>query len=334
LSTLTTNLVRFRHRLADMPEAVTLITFVIVFLFFSLAAANFLTPFALTNVLTFASVNGVVVLGVAMLMISGEFDLSVGATLAVAGYVFALSINAGTAPLVAMLFALIVSAVLGLINGLIVTQSGIPSFITTLGTMLAYRGIARAIGGGDMASFTAAEKPILFTVLNGTIDPLNNLFDPAANFRVSTIWFAVLAVVLSLVLMRTRYGNWTFAVGGNPGAARAQGVNVNRVKVLNFILCATLAGFAGLIQFSHRLSIDPLRGEGVELVAVAASVIGGVSLSGGVGTLVGATLGVLLLSMLEQGLVLMHLPIQVFRAVAGAILILSVAINTYMSRRE
>ncbi len=324
---------RLRARLAEFPAIVTLISFLLVFLFFALIAKNFLTPFALANVLTFASINGIVVVGVALLMISGEFDLSVGSIFAVASYVFVLSMNAGLPPLPAMALALLVSALLGLINGLIVTLSGIPSFIATLGTMLAYRGIARAIGGGDFAYYTG-EKPLLFTILNGALDPLNRLFDPPANFRASTLWFAAIVGLASYLLLRTQYGNWVFATGGNPGAALAQGVPVRRVKLYNFVLCGFLAGLAGVIQFAHRVSVDPMRGEGIELIAVAASVIGGVHLTGGVGTVGGAAVGMVLLSMLEQGLVLMKLPVQVFQAVAGAILILSVISNAYLSRRE
>jgi simple sugar transport system permease protein len=326
-------LTRLRFRLAEFSEVVALISFLAVFLFFTTAAENFLTPVCIANILTFASITGIVVVGVAMLMISGEFDLSVGSTFAVASYVFALSLNAGVAPLAALLLALLVSALLGLGNGLIVTWSGIPSFITTLETMLAYRGIARAIGGGDFAYYTG-ERPALFDVLNGPLDALNQLSHPPSNFRVSILWFITIAIVMSLVLMRTRYGNWVFATGGNPGAALAQGVAVKRVKVINFVLAGLLAGAASVMQFAHRTSVDPLRGEGMELVAVAASVIGGVRLSGGFGTLIGASVGMLLLTMLEQGLVLMKIPVQIFRAVAGAILILSVIANTYISRRE
>ena len=147
----TATLTRLRYSLANFPEVVALTSFLALFVFFALAADNFLTPFAIANILTFASITGIVAVGVAMLMISGEFDLSVGSTFAVASYVFALSMNAGVPPIVALLLALIVSALLGLINGLIITGTGIPSFITTLGTMLAYRGIARALGGGDFA---------------------------------------------------------------------------------------------------------------------------------------------------------------------------------------
>ena len=329
----TATLTRLRYSLANFPEVVALTSFLALFVFFAVAADNFLTAFAMANILTFASITGIVTVGVAMLMISGEFDLSVGSTFAVASYVFALSMeNTGMPPIWALLLALIVCALLGLINGLIVTRTGIPSFITTLGTMLAYRGIARALGGGDFARYTGDPVKLL-DFLNDGIDPINQLFTPASNFRISIIWFIVIAVVMSLVLRRTRYGNWVFAVGGNPGAALSQGVPVKRVKVINFVLAGLLAGVASAMQFAHRLSVDPLRGEGMELVAVAACVIGGVRLTGGHGTVFGACIGVLLLQMLEQGLVLMQIPVQVFQAVAGLILIIAVISNTYLGRQ-
>jgi len=326
-------LTRFRFRLAGFSEVVALISFVAVFTFFALAAENFLTPFAISNILTFSSITGIVVVAVAMLMISGEFDLSVGSIFAVASYVFALTLNAGVAPPAALLLALLVSAILGLINGWIVTGTGIPSFIATLGTMLAYRGIARAIGGGVFASYKG-EKLALFDALNGPLQGINQLSQPPGNFRASILWFIVIAIIMSWVLMRTRYGNWVFATGGNSGAALAQGVAIKRVKVINFALTGLCAGIASVMQFAHRTSVDPLRGEGMELIAVAACVIGGVRLSGGYGTIFGACVGVLLLQMLEQGLVLMQIPVQIFQAVAGAILIIAVISNTYLGRQE
>jgi simple sugar transport system permease protein len=251
----------------------------------------------------------------------------------VASFVFALTMNAGVPPLLAMLFALLSSMLLGAVNGLIVIGSGIPSFITTLGTMLAYRGIARAIGGGDFAKYTGP-KPVLFDILNGAIEPLNRLWNPVGNFRVSILWFILFVAVMSFVLMRTRFGNWIFATGGNPGAALAQGVPVKRVKLTAFTLTGLLTGLASVMQFAHRTSVDPLRGEGWELIAVAACVIGGIQLTGGVGTIFGACVGILLLQMLDQGLVLMGVSVQIFRAVAGLILMLSVVINTCLSRPD
>jgi simple sugar transport system permease protein len=324
---------RVRYTLTNFSEIVALISFLLLFLFFAVVADNFLTGFALANILTFASITGIVVVGVAMLMIAGEFDLSVGSVFAVASYVFALSMNAGVPPVLAVVLALTACALLGLINGLIVTGTGIPSFITTLGTMLAYRGIARALGGGDFAQYLG-DRLLLFGVLNGAIEPINQLFSPAANFRISILWFLFIAVIMALILRRSPFGNWVYAVGGNPGAALSQGVAVKRVKVICFVLTALLAGIAGVLQFSHRLSVDPLRGEGMELVAVAACVIGGIRLTGGFGTILGACTGVLLLQMLEQGLVLMQVPVQVFRAVAGLILLVAVIVNTSLSRER
>lgn len=324
-------LTRARFRLAEFHQAVALVSFLAVFLFFSLAADNFLTSVAISNILSFTSILGIIVVGVAMLMIAGEFDLSVGSNFAVASFVFASTMNAGLPPLPAMVIAVLVSALLGAVNGLVVIRTGIPSFITTLGTMLAYRGIARAIGGGDFAKYTKT-RPLLFSILNGPLDPLNRLFQPVANFRVSILWFILIAGIMSYVLMQTRFGNWVFATGGNPGAALAQGVPVKRVKMMAFTLTGLLTGIASVMQFAHRTSVDPLRGEGWELIAVTASVIGGVQLTGGVGTIFGACVGILLLQMLEQGLVLMGISVQVFRAVAGLILMLSVILNTFLSR--
>ena len=323
-----------RQAVADSPVLITVIVLAVVFLFFALVASNFLSMYALSNVLTFASIYGIVTVGVTFLMISGEFDLSVGSVLALGGYTFLYSLLAGVPPVLAVVFALIVSALLGLINGLIVTRSGIPSLIATLGTLLAYRGIAHALGRGRSIPYNVPAKPFLFDLLNGYIAPINNLTDPAGNFRVSSLWFIGLVLVMTVVLTRTRYGIWSFSVGGNPGAALATGVNVKRVKTLNFVLSGLLAGFAGVVLFAQRTSMYELMGEGLELTVVAAAVIGGVSLSGGVGTIGGAALGIILLSMLEQGLVLMGVPNDIFRGVAGAIAIGSVVANHYIGGRQ
>ncbi|MFC2030258.1 ABC transporter permease [Chloroflexota bacterium] len=330
---LSMSLTRFRYRLADFPEAVVLVSFGIVFLFFSLFADHFLTAVALTNILSFSSILGIMVVGVAMLMICGEFDLSVGANFAVASYVFAFALNGGIPAVPAMILAIASSSLLGLINGAIVVWSGIPSFIATLGTMLAYRGIARAIGGGMLAKYIES-TPVLFVILNGAVEKFNLLFEPVANLRISVFWFIFFVIVGAMVLRRSRFGNWVYATGGNAAAALAQGVPVKRVKLMTFTLVGLMVGIASVMQFSHRTSVDPLRGDGMELLAVASCVIGGIKLTGGIGTIFGAAVGVLLLLTLEQGLVLMGMSVQVFRAVAGLILMLSVILNTYLLRSD
>jgi simple sugar transport system permease protein len=176
------------------------------------------------------------------------------------------------------------------------------------------------IGGSDFAKFTEA-RPFLFYFLNGPITALNQMFEGGTNFRISIPWFLLFAVVMSWVLNRTRFGNWLYATGGNPGAALEQGVPVKRVKLLAFTLVGLLVGLASVMQFAHRTSVDPVRGDGWELIAVSACVIGGVSLNGGAGTILGACLGMILLTTLEMGLVLMGVSVQIFRAVAGIFLI-------------
>lgn len=325
-------LTQLRYRVADFSELVALITFLILFTVFSSLADKFLTPLSLTNILTIASLKGIFVVGVAMLMISGEFDLSVGSNLAVASFIFAITLEAGMAPLLAMTLALLASASLGYLNGLIVVGTGIPSFIATLGTMLAYRGIARGLGGADFAHYTGP-RPVLFNILNGELGYINQLSQPAGAARMAIFWFALIVLLAGLLMTRTRYGNWVYATGGNREAALAQGVPTRKVVLSNFLVTGFLAGFAGVVQFAARPAVDPLRGEGWELIAVAACVIGGIWLSGGFGTIFGAAIGILLLQMVEQGLILVGVDVQLFQATIGFILILAVISNTYLSQQ-
>ncbi len=322
-----------RATTSRFAASVALLSLVGLLIFFALAADNFVTPLALTNIASFAGVFGIIVVGVAMLMIGGEFDLSVGAVLAVAGFLLAILLNAGYSVWIAVLAAVASGTALGLINGLIVVQTGIPSFITTLGTMLAFRGIARAMGGGDFAKYTG-DAPWLFATLNGPVTRVNEAFTPAANLRMSVFWFLAIALIASIVMGRMRFGNWVYAVGGNREAAVAQGVPVRRVKLTLFALSGLLAALAGVVQFAERGSIDPLRGQGWELMAVVACVIGGIPLTGGAGAVMGAVIGVFMLQVLEQGLVLMGASVQVFRAIVGFILILSVMFTSWLSRTE
>ena len=329
----TSVLAQLRLRVAASHETSISIVLVILFAFFAIRAPNFLAMYALSNVLTFASVYGIIVCGVGLLMIAGEFDLSVGSVLALSGYVFLLSLRADVPPLLAMLLALAVCSLAGFVNGLLVVSTRIPSFIVTLGTGLAFRGIVRALGQGRATSYAPQVKPILFEILNGYLTPINQLSDTAGNFRTSSIWFICVVALTAFLLMRTRFGNWVFAVGGNQDAARSQGINIRRVKLTAFVLSGFLAGLAGVITFAQRSSMNTLLGEGLELTMVAASVIGGVRLTGGSGTMVGAALGMLLLSLLNQGVVLMGVPNDVFQGLVGAVLIV-VVLGNYRLRQE
>ena len=342
---------RARAQLSNYSEVVVLISFILLFIIFSLTADNFLSLLSLTNILTLASIKGIFVIGVAMLMISGEFDLSVGSTLAVGAYVFAILMEHGFIiggaqilpaglSFLALILALFICALLGLVNGLIVVRSGIPSFIATLGTMLAFRGIARAMGNSELAKTSGnadvvrftGEAPPLFNILNGDIEFINQMSTPEGGARMAIVWFFLIVAIAVMVMRYTRYGSWVYATGGNRLAALAQGVRTSRVLIWNFVITGALAGLAGVVQFSSRPAIDPARGEGWELIAVAACVIGGIWLQGGYGTIIGAAIGMLLLQMVEQGLILAGVDIQLFQATIGFILIVAVISNTWLSR--
>ncbi len=323
---------KLRYRLSYYPEIVAIISFVLIFIFFAYRAENFLSLLSLTNIVSLASIKGVMVVGVAILMISGEFDLSVGSILGVASYVFALAILAGAPPILALLLVLVVSALLGLINGLIVVKTGIPSFIATLGTMLAYRGVARALGRGEYSRYVAEGRPFLFDLFNGDLPLINNLSAQPGNLRTGVFWFIGFVIIAAIIMNKTRYGNWVYATGGNRAAALAQGVKTNSVIIFNFILTAVMAGFAGVMGFAWRMVVDPRRGQGFELITVAACVIGGIWMKGGYGKILGAAMGILLLQMVEQGLVLMGVSIELFQATVGLILIVAVVISTYLSK--
>jgi simple sugar transport system permease protein len=330
-------------RLSRYPAAGALAGFAAVFLFFALLSPDtFLSHNSLSSVLTSQAVPGIAAIGIALLMIAGQFDLSVGAVLGVASLVFLHALMQGGPALLAALLGLGTGALLGLLNGLLLVWTGIPSFIITLGTMLLYRALClTAIAGGSIlryADFSPAD-PVLalpgtsfqvsfFSLLNGQVEWL------AGNYRVSILWWFLLVLLFSALLNRTRFGNALCAVGGNPEAARAQGVAVGRVRVQAFVLSGLLAALAGIVQVARLKSVDPLRGEGLELEVIAAVVIGGTLLSGGYGSVFGAAVGTALTGMLRTGLVLLGVPANIFRGAIGALMIGAVVINSLMRRPQ
>jgi simple sugar transport system permease protein len=216
------------------------------------------------------------------------------------------------------------------LNGLILIWTGIPSFIVTLGSQSIYRGAVWLFSGGAMVQ--TVEKLAVYNVFNGRLDVVNNLFQEA-NFRTAALWLVGVALLCQYVLTRTRYGNHVFATGGNPGAAKAQGVNVKLVKVINFAISGALSGFSGVLLFSQFQTVRVASGAGVELSAIAAAVVGGASLTGGYGSIWGALLGVLLISALRTGVVLLDIsfiPADNFEAVVGVTIVAAVILNNWL----
>lgn len=302
----------------DSPIIPPLITLAVVWLVFWFAVPNFGTVRTVAGVFNAASINALIVIGVTLLMIAGEFDLSVGAILAMGGYIFATTMISGGSAWVGIGLALVVCTLMGTLNGLVTVYTRIPSFIVTLGTLSIYRGAVWIYSGGEMAQTT--EKLAVYEFLNGRFDLLNDLL-PRANFRTATVWVILLGLLVQIILTRTRFGNHIFAAGGNAQAAIAQGVNIKLVKIICFAITGALAGLAGILTFSQFASVFVASGAAVELTAIASAVVGGTLLTGGVGSIIGGLLGVLLIDTLRSGVVLLGFPSDNFAAVVGVTII-------------
>lgn len=277
-------------------------------------------------------ITAIVAVGVGILMISGEFDISVAATFTFAAFITAIFLQDLGLPLpVAFIAGILSGAAIGAVNGWLTCWFGIPSFITTIGMMFFGRGLVRWVSINpqtnlpDSSSFFPSE--FFQSVLTG------NLIGPVyAQF----IWLIVVAFIGYLILNRHRLGNHMFAAGGNESAARSVGVNTRKVKLTAFILCGMAAAFAGILQATRINEIEPsyVVISGLELKAIAAAVVGGVALRGGRGTILGIVLGAALIDTVDNVQVLMNAPEILFKGFLGAIIILAAILNSVIGRRQ
>ena len=269
-------------------------------------------------------------LGVGILMISGEFDLSVGGVFVLAGFVMGGLLHDHDWPVVAAFPAALLSGfAVGTVNGLITTRLRIPSFITTLGMMFAMRGIVRWIAGSGSASSINQQSvypgETFEAILTGRIvGPIHS----------QLLWMVVLAVGAYFLLNRHRYGNQLFAVGGDKEAAIAIGINADLVKRIAFMICSTMAALAGIVSATRINAVVPVQLLiGFELRAIAACVMGGLFMFGGRGTILGIVLGAALIASIEDILALVRAPGQYFRAFIGLALIGAVVLNSIVAKR-
>ena len=306
------------------PEATALAAVVVLFaVFTALSPDLFPTELTYISFMSVAAELGILSIGVTLLMIGGHFDLSVGAVLGLTSYVaVVLMRDFGMPPIVAAPAAIAAGAILGAINGAIVVRFRIHSFVVTLGTMLIWRGVLIALTGG----FPLTVKiPDSFKAMMA--GPL------LGGFRMSLFWFLVAGGLATFLLTRTKFGNWVQAIGQNIQAARNLGVPVGRVTIILFMIASSLAAVTGVIEVARFSSVDALRGEGMELQAVAVTVIGGTLLSGGYGSVVGTVLGAITFGMIQVGLVLAGAPGHFFRTLTGLIVVAAVILNTDVARR-
>jgi ribose/xylose/arabinose/galactoside ABC-type transport system permease subunit len=262
----------------------------------------------------------IMAMGVGILMVAGEFDLSVGATYTFSAIVMATLVQDGMSAFVAAPIALCIGIAIGVSNGMLTLLFSLPSFIVTLGSMLFWQGMTLLYHGATSLRFRPSEA---FTgLMAGTVGPIEAAF----------IWMIGLGLVLWLLLQHHWLGNHFFAVGGNREAALAIGINPGRTKLIAFGIAGGCAALAGIIATSRVGSVLPGEGMGLELQAIAASVIGGVALSGGTGTVLGIALGSILIYTIQDILLLLRAPGFYLQMFVGG-LIIAAAAGNQLSRR-
>ncbi len=316
------NTVSFKSFLARNSATAFLAGIVgLAILIIALIDSNFVRGTNLLNVLTQQAALGIVTLGVAIALIAGCIDLTVGNVLASTAAVAALLIRSNMNPGVIVMTTCIFGFVLGLINGLIVVKTGINTFIATLGLMSIYQGVALIIPKGVNVY-------------------LEGRFAQFATYRIfglvpiPILYFIVIGALVYLTMRFTRFGRKIYSIGGNEEAARLSGINVGRIKILTYSVSGLFAAFSSLIVISRIGQSQPAMGASYPLEAIAAAVIGGVSLSGGRGKVIGVLLGVVLLGLMRNALNILRVVTFYQYVMVGAVIIVAVTISRIGSKTD
>ncbi len=296
-----------------------LMVLIALVLLMSLIAPNFNRVDNLLNIARSISVNAILAAGLTFVILTGGIDLSVGSIIAVSGVVAVVLAIAGLPAPLAVLAGIGVGALCGLVNGALTAYLSLAPFIVTLGTMTFLRGLAYTITAG---------QPIVSSDLNFKGIGIGYLF----GVPIPVIVMAIVFLIAWFLLERTRYGRHVYAVGGNAQAARLAGVRVDRVTLSVYVIGGACAGLAGVIFAARVISAQPTAGTGYELDAIAAVVLGGTSLAGGRGRIVGTLIGSVILGVLSTGLILLNVPFFTQLLIKGVVIIFAVAIDGLKTR--
>jgi ribose/xylose/arabinose/galactoside ABC-type transport system permease subunit len=312
------------RRMIAVREFGVLAAALLIAAFFSIATPVFLTSYNLFNLLRQTAQLGIIAMAMTLLIVAGEFDLSVGAIYAVSGVVTGiLSARLGVSIWLAAPAGLAAGLFLGYLNGLLISTTRINSFIATLSTMMVYRGVALVLSRGQPIGFQLSFFMDLFG--RGEIGGL---------VPIPVLWLLVWGLGMHLVLHRTTFGVKVFATGDNREAADLAGIKTMRIKRAGFLVTALAAGISAVISLSFLKTVTPTQGTGLELEAIAASVIGGTAMSGGVGSILGTFIGTFIMAEVRTGLVLMGTDAYIQDAFVGLVIALAVIINVRLSSRR
>lgn len=344
------------QRVMRRPELGAVAGLIVVVVFFAfVASGTMFTVSGLMTILRPAAELGILSIAASLLMIGGEFDLSIGSMVAFAGMIFGeLLVNLHLPLIVAIAGTLAMAAIFGAINGQLVIRTKLHSFIVTLAFLFILRGLSlvglKLTTGGNtvMSGIAPAGKPgfvdhffsgdtltglFSWMTAHGMIATLPNGQPSVHGVPVSVVWFVALTAFATWLLIGTRFGNWIFASGGDPNAARNSGVPVSRVKTLLFVGTAMSAALVAIITSLDTSSTDALRGYQMELEAIIAAVVGGCLLTGGYGSAVGAFFGALIFGTVEIGLTYTNIDTDWFMVFLGAMLLIAVVFNNALRRR-
>ncbi len=294
---------------------------VVLIVMFSVLSKNFLTKTNIINILRQVSVNGIIAVGMAIVLITGGIDLSVGSVAGIACVSTALLMNAGVPWFIAIILVLLLSACAGLINGFSISQLGISPFIATLAMMTALRGCAYLLTGG-LPVFGFPDD-ILFMGKGSVL-----------GIPVPVIIMVTIFVISIIVMDKTKFGVYVYGVGGNEEATRLSGINVKKIKYMTYVISSVLSGLAGVILLARVNSGQPKAGDGYEMDAITSVVIGGISMSGGEGNMPFVIVGVLIMGVLSNGMVMLNIQDYTQQVVKGLVLLLAVAYDKFMQARK
>jgi rhamnose transport system permease protein len=312
------------------PEMVTFALLILAFIFGTLLSPYFLDlRFLLNYTSTYIEI-GFMALGMVFVIISGNIDLSVASTLALVACVAGIAyFDFGIPMPITMVISLLLGAILGFINGKLITRMKIPALAVTLATLALYRGAANIIVGDDSRPMLAWSREIVFP---SWFVGINKVFIPGTPIPLPLVLLLVLAVILGLILHKTTFGRWVYAIGTNEEAARYSGIPTERVKNIIFTLAGFFSGLAGLIMVS-RLGVARYdHARGWELDVITAVVLGGVSINGGRGSMLGAIIAFLLIVVLRTGMGVANIKAESQLTVIGVLLIVSVIVSNLSAR--
>jgi ribose transport system permease protein len=286
-----------------------------IFVFFSIASSNFLNYSNVTAILFSTVVIGLLALGTTFVIITGGIDLSIGTGMALCGVISGeLITKAGVPVLIGVIGAVLFGGLIGFINGFNVAVLGIPPFIATLAMMLVAQGLALVISNSTPIYFT--DSPSYTSISTG------HLF--GVNFPNAVLVLAVAAVISAVVLNKTVLGRYTYSIGSNEEATALSGISTRRWKIVIYTIAGLFTGLAGVMISARLASAQPGTGLGYELQAIAAVVIGGTSLAGGKGSIVGTVIGALIISVLNNGLQIMSIPQEWQNVILGIVILFAV----------